>query len=124
MILGVTTKFDAAHFLPDYDGKCKNQHGHTWHVEMQVLNHTDPTLLNTLSTPTRGMAMDFNKMKEILNSVVDRLDHTLLNDTVENPTCEQLAYYILNKVSPLVGHTVAKIKIKEGEGGWVETEWY
>jgi 6-pyruvoyltetrahydropterin/6-carboxytetrahydropterin synthase len=25
--------FDAAHYIKNYPGKCKEQHGHTWKVE-------------------------------------------------------------------------------------------
>ncbi|HEX3048027.1 MAG TPA: 6-carboxytetrahydropterin synthase, partial [Bacillota bacterium] len=28
--------FDSAHYLPGYDGKCKNMHGHTWRVEVGI----------------------------------------------------------------------------------------
>jgi 6-pyruvoyl-tetrahydropterin synthase len=31
--LGVTLKFDAAHFLPGYNGACSRMHGHTWRVD-------------------------------------------------------------------------------------------
>ena len=28
--------FDAAHFLKDYQGKCKNLHGHRWRVVVEI----------------------------------------------------------------------------------------
>ena len=30
------TSFDAAHFLKDYEGKCKNIHGHRWRVVIKI----------------------------------------------------------------------------------------
>ena len=28
--------FDAAHYLPNYIGKCRDMHGHTWAVEVII----------------------------------------------------------------------------------------
>lgn len=28
--------FDAAHFLKDYEGKCRNVHGHRWRVLAEI----------------------------------------------------------------------------------------
>ena len=42
-----------------------------------------------------GMVVDFAKLKKGVESeVIDKLDHTLLNNTVENPTCENLLEWI------------------------------
>jgi 6-pyruvoyl-tetrahydropterin synthase len=32
-VLTVSEAFDAAHFLPGYNGPCGNLHGHTWRIE-------------------------------------------------------------------------------------------
>ena len=71
--------FDAAHFLPDYDGKCKNLHGHHWSVELAVKGNID------LKT---GMVLDFSILKDFLNIIKDIYDHKLLNDIIKNPTAE------------------------------------
>ena len=34
--LRVKDHFDAAHFLPWHEGKCKNLHGHRWEVEVII----------------------------------------------------------------------------------------
>ena len=85
-----TFRFDAAHYLPNYEGKCKNLHGHSWTLEVEV---SSDELIRFGSGA--GMVVDFAKLKDVVNrEVIDRLDHTLLNDTVENPTCENLLEWI------------------------------
>ncbi len=78
--------FDAAHYLPNYEGKCKNLHGHTWKLEVGVSGYAGGTT---------GMVIDFGELKEVVNrEVISRLDHTLLNERVDNPTCENLLGWI------------------------------
>jgi len=73
--------FDAAHRLPNYEGKCANLHGHRWVLEVEVSGRVGED----------GMVVDFAKLKKTVNElVIDKLDHSYLNDIVENPTCENL----------------------------------
>ena len=108
--VGVSAKFDSAHNLPSHPSKCRQMHGHTWHVEVEVTGTPD------LET---GMVIDFSALKTILGNVVDTLDHTSLNLTFDNPTCENIALYISGqlKVKGLSSY-VLSVKVREGEGGW------
>lgn len=84
-----TFKFDAAHKLPHYDGKCKNMHGHTWKLRV--------TLVGTRRTngPQKGMILDFSDLKDIVNKfILNQLDHSVINDYYDNPTAENLADWI------------------------------
>ena len=75
--------FDAAHFLPGYKGKCANMHGHHWVVELGVSGEVDPDT---------GMVLDFGELNKFLEEkVVERFDHKLVNDVIENPTAEMIA---------------------------------
>jgi len=69
--LFVEEHFDAAHYLPDYHGKCEKLHGHRFKVvarfEAAKLDET-------------GLAYDFAKLKEHLREILARFDHTCLND--------------------------------------------
>lgn len=65
--------FDSAHFLKGYDGKCSNIHGHHWSVEIIVGSDN----LNT-DEQTRGMVVDFSKLKSDLRELTDGLDHCLI----------------------------------------------
>ena len=78
-------KFDAAHFLPDYEGKCKNLHGHTWYLEVEVEGEVNKS---------SGFVIDFATLQEIVRPLLDVLDHHCLNDIMTNPTCENLVDYI------------------------------
>ena len=79
-------EFGAAHFLPHYDGKCSRLHGHTWWVEV--------TISGEINDKT-GMVVDFVLVKRILETIIDKyFDHYTLNDTIENPTAENIAQYL------------------------------
>ena len=108
MIVGIKCHFDAAHFLPNYPGKCKEMHGHTWTVEVEVEGEAD-----FLS----GMVIDFKDFKYNIEKVIESLDHSLLNNKVNPPTCELIASYIKNAILN-TGLKVNKVKVQEGDGGW------
>ena len=77
MIL-VTKKFkpfDAAHQLPNHDGKCRNLHGHTYHVEADF----EGRLNATPGSPSEGMVIDFSILSEIYDRTIYSIcDHALL----------------------------------------------
>lgn len=78
--------FDAAHVLPWHPGKCSRLHGHTYRLEVSVTGPVGPD----------GVFIDFGDIKTtVREAVLDRLDHTLLNDTIDNPTAELVALRIL-----------------------------
>jgi len=80
-ILRVRDKFQAAHFLKEYKGKCEKVHGHTFQVEVAIeVQELDKT----------GLGIDFTLIKKKLAEILP--DHTLLNDVYEfNPSAENLA---------------------------------
>jgi 6-pyruvoyltetrahydropterin/6-carboxytetrahydropterin synthase len=99
--------FDSAHFLPHVpDGhKCKNMHGHTYKLRVVVKGTPDPKL---------GWIMDFKELKDIVNPLIDQLDHKLINDVkgLENPTAENITIWIWNHIKPLLGN-LSKIELYE-----------
>jgi 6-pyruvoyltetrahydropterin/6-carboxytetrahydropterin synthase len=70
-------KFDAAHRLSNYDGKCSRLHGHTYRVVVTVGSEK----LNNW-----GAVMDFGDLKEIFKTHIDaKFDHkTILFDEDED----------------------------------------
>ena len=72
-ILSTKAKFDSAHFLSDYDGKCANIHGHRWTVTVDVGSEELQQ-----EGPFRGMVVDFSKLKDDLREETDRFDHTFI----------------------------------------------
>jgi 6-pyruvoyltetrahydropterin/6-carboxytetrahydropterin synthase len=66
--------FEAAHMLEDYDGLCREIHGHSYKLFVTVKGkpESDP------ESPKLGMVMDFGVLKRIVNEqIVNRLDHSL-----------------------------------------------
>lgn len=66
--------FDSAHFLADYQGKCGNIHGHRWTVKVTAKGDG----LEQENPQTRGMIMDFSRLKEALRQMGDALDHVFI----------------------------------------------
>ena len=91
--LTIICDFEAAHRLPDYQGKCCRLHGHNWKVEVTV---SGPQL------DKLGMLVDFKELKAEVNQVLSTLDHYYLNEISPfdkiNPTAEHIARYIFEEV--------------------------
>lgn len=102
--------FEAAHFLPRHDGKCRRMHGHSF-VGYAILQGD---ALHPAG-PKSGMLMDYGDISAILKPFVDeRLDHFLLNDStgLEDPTSEMLAKWIYEQLLPSLPNLVA-VRIEE-----------
>jgi len=86
MILKRTFRFEAAHQLPDYPGKCRKLHGHGYRLIVSVTLPVDPQT---------GLSMDFAEIENIVKeSVITKIDHQNLNDIIENPTSERMVIWI------------------------------
>ena len=67
--------FEMAHTLHEYDGLCRNIHGHSYNLEVTLLGEP----LNESGHPKDGMVIDFGQLKEIVKSkIVNRFDHSLM----------------------------------------------
>ena len=91
--LTVQLEFSAAHHLRDYPGKCSRLHGHNYRVEVTVADR---------QLGDHGMLIDFGRLKQLCEQVVDELDHSLLNDhpffQQNNPTAENIARYLYTEI--------------------------
>ncbi|MBK8556962.1 MAG: 6-carboxytetrahydropterin synthase QueD [Lewinellaceae bacterium] len=87
--------FDSAHSLPfvPETHKCRRVHGHTYRIRVVVEGPLDPVL---------GWVKDFADVKKLTGPIKEQLDHHYLNDIegLENPTAENLAIWIYNKMKP------------------------
>ncbi len=103
----VEDTFSAAHQLRGYEGKCENLHGHTFKVQVFLTGDKLDKI---------GMLVDFKKIKAELKKVLDKFDHTNLNELAEfkekNPTAENLARVIYEKISSL---NPSKVTVFESE---------
>jgi 6-pyruvoyltetrahydropterin/6-carboxytetrahydropterin synthase len=82
-------KFDAAHFLTKYHGKCEHLHGHTYRLWVTIEGETQEN----------GMLLDHGFLKKIVKEqIINKFDHRCLNDTFENPTAEIIVKYIWDEL--------------------------
>ncbi len=84
--------FEAAHYLPHHDGKCRRLHGHSWVGWVEVEGDTLQT-----EGPKTGMLVDFGDISMAVELIVDRyLDHYCLNESLplESPTTEEVARWV------------------------------
>ena len=89
--------FSAAHHLPDYDGPCKEIHGHDYGVEVVVAAE---------KLDSQGMVTDFHKLEGLVKQhILGQLDHTDLNeslpDSAQPPTAENIAKWIYDRLANL-----------------------
>ncbi len=90
-MLTVTKKFtfSYAHHLPEYDGDCANMHGHNSDVEVEFKKH------KLMPPAYDGMVIDFKDIKKVVEPIIEKLDHSNLNDILDcNPTAENIAVWI------------------------------
>ena len=103
--------FDAAHWLPNVpqDHKCKRLHGHTYSVEIVCSGPLDD----------RGFICDFSEIADSWRYIHDMIDHKCLNEVggLENPTCENLASWIADRLS---GIPVSAVRVHESSTTWCE----
>lgn len=84
--------FDSAHHLHNYEGKCKNLHGHTYKVVFGISSLTDDI----------GIAIDFGDIKKIWKDQIEiYLDHRYLNESLPpmNTTAENIVVWIYEKMA-------------------------
>lgn len=91
--------FSSAHQLRGYKGKCENLHGHNYKIEIYARGRELDNI---------GLLVDFGALKEAADEVVGYLDHRNINelppfDEELNPSAENLARYILQRVASRVG---------------------
>jgi len=89
----------AAHKLPNYEGKCRNLHGHNWYITVHCSCRDD-------ALDDHDMVIDFTEIKKIVN----QLDHVFLNDFIENPTAENIAKWLCEKIP-----TCFMVEVEEAE---------
>ena len=67
--------FEMAHALYEYDGLCRNIHGHSYNLEVTLIGETR----NEPGHPKDGMVLDFGDLKKMVKSnIEDRFDHALM----------------------------------------------
>ena len=67
--------FEMAHALHNYDGLCRNIHGHSYKMDITLAGQP----LHDETSPKNGMVMDFGDLKKLVNEEISSLlDHALV----------------------------------------------
>ncbi len=126
-------RFEAAHYLPLHEGKCKNLHGHSYVLEIEVIRKQSSGSLHLIVEGLKElplelkdcMVVDFGDIKRIVtHNIIDYLDHKTLNHldslTIDgcffphlNPTAEMIAtwiFFVLDSRMDKDGLSLCKIK--------------
>ena len=110
---GITVEkhFDAAHYLRGYKGKCEEMHGHRYRVVVKI---------SAEKLDDVGLAYDFSDLKRHLKDIIERFDHTCLNDMPPfdkiNPSSENIAATIYQELAEkLAGDPVTLTSVEAWE---------
>jgi 6-pyruvoyltetrahydropterin/6-carboxytetrahydropterin synthase len=76
-IIRVTREFtfEMAHVLTNYDGPCRNVHGHSYRLFVTLSG----VPVNDINNPKNGMVIDFTELKEIvIIKIINQFDHSVV----------------------------------------------
>lgn len=92
--VSVEETFASGHYLRGYRGKCENPHGHNYKVRITLCGEKLDNI---------GLLLDFRDIKTVMNDIVDRLDHQMLNDiepfNTLNPSAENMAKFFYDEMN-------------------------
>lgn len=114
--------WEMGHRLPHHNGKCKNIHGHSYRLLLELDG----------DIKADGMVMDYYFVKQIVKPVIEDLDHCFMvseNDDVVleflnkidskrvvvpfHSTVENISLYLLNRLKDeFIPYGIKKIKVK------------
>ncbi|MDC7127210.1 MAG: 6-carboxytetrahydropterin synthase QueD [Spirochaetales bacterium] len=107
----VEDNFAAAHYLVNYHGKCENLHGHNYRVRVFAEGE---------KLDNGGMLLDFGILKNTLKKVLDKIDHSLLNENVNykepEPSAELISFHIYKSLmAELPDAPICRVEVFETE---------
>jgi 6-pyruvoyltetrahydropterin/6-carboxytetrahydropterin synthase len=115
-------KFDFAHHLPGYLGKCVRMHGHTAVLEIEL---EDSPVLRDGMEHYNGMILDFRLFERRISPLMETIDHRCLNDLMEIPTAENLLDHLVIELKRIFGAAVYRVVVHESETAcvtWIRGE--
>ena len=90
-------KFEAAHSLPNHNGKCVRLHGHSYVV---TLAFSGP-IISVEGNSNEGFVIDYGDISTHAKRLIEELDHQNLNDILPcRTTAENIACYLWGKLHP------------------------
>lgn len=133
--------FETGHALKNYDGLCKNLHGHSYKLHVTVIGSP----IDDINNPKNGMVIDFGDLKAIVKStIIDKYDHAMvLNESSRNdtnikidekdykliyvpfqPTSENLIIYFAEVIQSHLPSSVKLHHLKLSETASSYAEWW
>lgn len=133
--------FEMSHVLWNYDGPCRNVHGHSYRLYVTISGFP----ADNQDNPKNGMVIDFNDLKIIVkNNIVNIFDHTVVlskkmdKDKTElfkkmfgntvvvayQPTCENLVADFAERIAPNLPAEVKLHSLKLYETASSYAEWF
>ena len=133
--------FEMAHALWNYDGPCRNVHGHSYRLFVTLIGEP----LEKSGDPKNGMVIDFGDLKKIVKrEIVDVFDHAVVvsrqfdrektemftalfgNTVLVNyqPTCENLVTDFAARISSHLPEYTRLHSLKLYETATSYAEWY
>ena len=130
-------RFEMSHALDEYQGLCRNLHGHSYRLCVTIIGE----YVKNPQDNSSGMVLDFKSIKNLVEqNIIQDFDHAVVlhknsrftnvlkqSDTkmiiFENqPTCENLIIEFHNRIvkSLPVGIKLAKLKLYETETSFAE----
>ncbi len=134
-------RFEMAHALPNYNGLCRNIHGHSYILFVTVVGEP----VANKAHPNSGMVMDFGDLKKIVDQeITNQLDHALVisEDTpnieelkkskISNrlvlvsypPTCENMLVDFAKKIQLRLPKEIKLHSLKLNETATSFAEWH
>ena len=130
-----------AHALWNYDGPCRNIHGHSYQLDVTIRGESSQ---DTSSTKL-GMVVDFSDLKKLVKEhIVDVFDHSVVIssrasrpelDRVEQmfekfyvvdyqPTCENLVNDMAGRIRAVLPHHLELYSMRLVETATSFAEWF
>ncbi len=133
--------FEMAHALRNYDGPCRNVHGHSYRLFVTISG----TPVSDKQNPKNGMVIDFTDLKNIVKKeIINVFDHaTTISGSYDNkmldsfkmmlgnvivvdyqPTCENLVADFASRIRKHLPDKVTLHSLKLYETATSNAEWY
>lgn len=133
--------FEMAHILANYDGPCRNIHGHSYRLFVTLSGVPS----NDLQDPKNGMVIDFTDLKNIVKEeIINVFDHvitvpgnydtgkmeafrSIFGNTVivdYQPTCENLVADFASRIKKQLPEIVKLHSLKLYETATSYAEWH
>jgi 6-pyruvoyltetrahydropterin/6-carboxytetrahydropterin synthase len=133
--------FEMAHALRNYDGPCKNVHGHSYRLFVTLSGFP----VNDPENPKNGMVIDFSDLKDIVRrEIISVFDHSVTvsgnyekekldifksmfgntNIVDYQPTCENLVADFAVRIKKRLPDKIRLYSLKLYETANSYAEWY